>query len=67
MGNYSINKIDCESSYPNKGGKSHLTEEEYYWIKSHMSSIYGMTKESIKEIKNKMKEYGNNGGKNKWK
>ena len=52
MENYSINKIDYESSYPNKGGKCNLTEEEYYWIKSHMSSIYGMTKESIEELKN---------------
>lgn len=60
-----MNKIDYESSYPNKGGRSHLTEEEYYWIKSYMSSIYGTTKGSIKELKNKINErIWKNGGKN---
>ena len=63
-----IEEIDYETSYPNKGGKKHLTEQEYYWIKSHMSSMYGMTEESneelmteerLKELKNKInKKYG---------
>lgn len=47
-----MNKIDYESSYPNKGGKSQLNEEKYYWIKSYMSSIYGMTKKVLKNLKN---------------
>lgn len=57
MGNYSINKIDYESSYPNK--------EEYYWTKSYMISNYGKAKESNKELKNKINErMWKNGGKN---
>lgn len=68
MGNYSINKIDYNSSYPNKGGNIQLSEEGYKWVRSYMSSTYGMSNESIKELENKFKEiYGNNGGKNKWK
>lgn len=67
MGNYLINKID--HGKPNKGGKPKLTEEEYYWIKSYMSSIYGTTKGSIKELKNKINEriWKKTEVKNKWK
>lgn len=65
MENYSINKIDYESSYPNKGGKCHLTEKEYYWTKSYMISNYGKVKESNKELKNKINERKwKNGGNN---
>lgn len=60
-----MDKFDYSSSYPNEGKRTHLTEEEYYWIKSYMSSIYGMTKAITEEIKKKFNEiHGKNGGKN---
>ena len=68
MTNKGIVYMDTDSIIKNKGGKKHLTEEEYYWIKSHMSSLYGMTKASNEELKNKFNEiYGKNGGNNYWK